>query len=211
MAKPVVVVDYGVGNLFSVARALEACGASPKLSSSPDEIADAERVVLPGVGAFGDCMRELRERGLVEPVKAYAETGRPMIGLCVGMQMMLSGSEEFGAHDGLNLIPGKVVKLDPKDEAGAALKVPHIGWNALQPDSAWSGTVLSELKPGEQVYFVHSFAPVTDDPSHSLAHCRYGTSRVTAVVRRDNLSGCQFHPEKSGPAGLAILSRFVNR
>lgn len=209
-ARRVVVVDYGLGNLFSVSRALEACGGAPELASDPDAVLAAERIVLPGVGAFGDGMDGLRRRGLVEPLREFARSGRPLIGLCLGMQLLLTRGEEFGSHEGLGLVPGTVSRLEPVAEDGARLKVPHVGWNALSPNSGgWEGSVLSDLSPGARVYFVHSYAPVTDDPRHALAICRYGRSAFAAVVRRDNLSGCQFHPEKSGPAGLAILSRFL--
>lgn len=209
-SRPVVVVDYGLGNLFSVGRALTAAGGSPTLSSDAKAIMAAERLVLPGVGAFGDGIKGLRDRGLVEPLKEYARTGRPLIGLCLGMQLLLTSGDEFGRHEGLDLIPGRVTLLAPTGDDGKPLKMPHIGWSELVPGPAgWNGSPFQDLPPRPQVYFVHSFAPRPDDAAHALAYCSYGSERFCAAVRRDNLSGCQFHPEKSGPNGLAILARFL--
>ena len=209
-SRRVVVVDYGLGNLFSVCRALAAVGGEPTLSSDPDEVFAAERLVLPGVGAFGDGMKGLQERGLADPIKRFAVAGRPLIGLCLGMQLLFSSGDEFGRNEGLGLIPGQVSLLRPRDRAGRVLKLPHIGWNALVPGEAgWSGSPLADLSPGAQVYFVHSYAPEPTNPAHALAYFEYGTSRFCAAVRRDNFSGCQFHPEKSGPNGLTILSSFL--
>jgi glutamine amidotransferase len=211
----VTIVDYGVGNLLSVSRAFEHLGAAVTVSSDPAAIAAAERLVLPGVGAFGAGMAELTQRGLVEPVQAFAASGRPFLGICLGMQMMLSESEEFseefGTHRGLGLIPGKVVELSRTTPAGESRKIPHIGWSALAPahDGAWAGTALEVVEPGRFVYFVHSFMAQPDDPAHLLAQCLYGGAPVVAAVGRDNLLGCQFHPEKSGTVGLAILARFL--
>lgn len=209
---PVTIVDYGIGNLFSVQRALENSGATVTLASDAAGIAAAQRLVLPGVGAFADGMKGLRERGLVEPLRDFAASGRPLLGICLGMQMLASGSEEFGAHEGLGLIPGKVAAIPPRTVDGAALKIPHIGWNALQPTAGaqWQGTPLQAIEPGTAVYLVHSFHVVPDAPADLLADCEYGGHRVTAAIGRGNIFGFQFHPEKSGPVGLAICHRFVN-
>jgi glutamine amidotransferase len=211
-SRPVVVVDYGLGNLFSVSRALAAAGGTPTLTSDPDALLSAERLVLPGVGSFGDGINGLRERGLIEPLRSYARTGRPLIGLCLGMQLLLTSGDEFGLNEGLGLIPGRVTLLAPQGQDGRPLKMPHIGWSELVPgDAGWKGGPLEDLAPRSQVYFVHSYAPQPDDQAHALAYCDYGTTRFCAAVRRDNLSGCQFHPEKSGPYGLMILSRFLRQ
>lgn len=207
----VTIVDYGVGNLLSVSRAFEHLGATVAVSSDPAAIAAAERLVLPGVGAFGAGMAELGRRNLIEPIQAFAATGRPFLGICLGMQMMLSQSEEFGSHQGLGLIPGKVVALSRTTPASESRKIPHIGWSALVPahDGAWAGSALEAVEPGRFVYFVHSFMAQPDQPEHVLAQCLYGGEPVVAAVGRDNLLGCQFHPEKSGAVGLAILARFL--
>lgn len=201
MSRPVLVVDYGLGNLFSVSRALAAAGGLPRVSSDADEIRAAERLVLPGVGAFGDGMGGLRERGLVEPLREYAKAGRPLLGLCLGLQLFLERGTEFGEHEGLGLIPGAVEKVE------APAKLPHIGWNALE--GRWDGSILAGLPQGAQVYFVHSYAPVPARAADSLATCDYAGTRIHVALRKDNVTGCQFHPEKSGPVGLRILSRFL--
>lgn len=211
--KRVVVVDYGLGNLLSVMRALAEVGAEPVLSDNPAEIAAADRLTLPGVGAFGDGMEGLRARGLIEPLQAFAAAGRPFLGVCLGMQLMMDESEEFGRHAGLGLIPGRVVKVPATTTDGRTHRIPHIGWRGLTPapHADWAGGVLDGVQPGEATYFVHSFMAEPEIPAHRLADCVYGGRTVAAVVRRDGLIGCQFHPEKSGPVGLRILANFVNR
>jgi len=207
--KPVVtVVDYDVGNLLSVARAFERCGAEVRLESSPLFVAKAERLVLPGVGAFGDCVAELQARGLAGPVRDYAASGRPLLGICVGMQMLLEGSDEFGSNVGLGLIPGWVRKLP--DQAG--IKLPHIGWSPIIPPVGrdWQGSLLSGVSSGQEVYFVHSFAADPSEPADCLAQTPYGNFAFCSVVKRGNISGCQFHPEKSGEAGLAMIQQFLS-
>lgn len=206
--KPIVtVVDYDVGNLLSVTRAFEHCGAEVRLENSPLFVAKAERLVLPGVGAFGDCIGELQARGLTGPIQDYAASGRPMLGICVGMQMLLEGSEEFGSHAGLGLVPGWVRKL-PQLEG---IKLPHIGWSSLSPPEghSWTGSMLEGLPAGEEVYFVHSFAADPREPADCLAQTPYGDSRFCSVVKKGNVTGCQFHPEKSGEAGLSMIKNFL--
>ncbi len=208
----VVVIDYGMGNLLSVRRGLEHCGASVKVSSDPEVLNNAARVVLPGVGAFADAMAELQRLQLVEVVQAVAARGTPLLGICLGMQLLLNESEEFGLTAGLGLIHGRVVPLNVQSPEGNVLKVPHIGWSELYPSEScldWSNTLLQDVKPCEAVYFVHSFMARTTDQGHCLSQCRYGDLMVPAVISRDNIHGCQFHPEKSGETGLKILRRFL--
>lgn len=207
----VTVIDYGIGNLFSVGRALEHCGAEVTLTSDPALIERAPRLVLPGVGAFADGMQGLRDRGLVEPIRRYAASGRPLLGICLGMQMLATASDEFGEHEGLGLIPGRVVPVPCVTTTGARQKIPHIGWNSLVAPEAtsWTDTLLSETAEGTAVYLVHSYAVTPSDPAHRLAECIYGGHRISAAVRRGRIVGCQFHPEKSGPAGLQMLSAFL--
>lgn len=206
----VTVVDYGLGNLYSVERALQSQGVEVRLSSDPEEIARAGRLVLPGVGAFADGMRGLRDKQLVEPLREYARTGKPLLGICLGMQMLATVSEEFGEHEGLDLIPGRVRAIPAVDSEGRPHKIPHIGWNALQPaGSPWSSSLLADTPPGSAVYLVHSFHVLPEDPRHLLATCAYGGHAITAAIRSGNIFGCQFHPEKSGPAGLRMLSAFL--
>lgn len=208
----VTVIDYGVGNLLSVSRALEHCGASVTVTSDPARILAAGRVVLPGVGAFADGMAALQANGLDVVVRQVAAKGTSLLGICLGMQMMFDESNEFGSTAGLGLIPGRVVKIPATTTTGAPHKIPHIGWNELllpaQRDS-WQGGLLADIEPGEAVYFVHSFMAEPALPEHRLADCRYGGIPISAVVKRDNVTGCQFHPEKSGEVGLEILRRFI--
>jgi glutamine amidotransferase len=207
----VTVVDYGSGNLFSVRRALEACGVEVRFADMPAAVARAERLVLPGVGAFADGMAGLRERGLIDPLRHFAASGRPMLGICLGMQMLLSRSEEFGDHEGLDIIPGSVVPIPKTTMQGQPHKIPFIGWNTLvQPAAtAWSDSVLRDVQPGECVYLVHSFTAVPSETRHRLADCDYDGRLISASIRSGNVYGCQFHPEKSGAVGLRILSSFV--
>lgn len=210
-APDVTVIDYGVGNLLSVQRGLEHCGASVTLTADPERILAAERVVLPGVGAFGNAMRALEQLNLVEVIRSLASRQTPLLGICLGMQLLLEESEEFGITAGLGLIPGRVVPVPAQSVSGQAQKIPHIGWSALQPSAAsgsWSGTLLQDTRPGDAAYFVHSFMAVPTDPAHRIADCVYGGHLIPAVIGRDRITGCQFHPEKSGEVGLRILRRF---
>lgn len=213
--RTVVVVDYGMGNVLSVCRAIEHCEGAARLTSSSAQIADAERLVLPGVGAFGDCRNALVERGLIEPILRFVATGRPFLGICVGMQILHDHGEEFGGAPGLGLIAGRVVPIDTAKADGSQRKIPHIGWASVLPpsgsdrDDRWSSTIFAGTPPGTPLYFVHSFHAATADPAHRLAVADYQGFAVTAAVHRDNITGTQFHPEKSGPAGLRLLARFL--
>jgi glutamine amidotransferase len=213
MSKKIVIVDYGVGNLLSVARAFEHCGADVTLQDSASGLSDSSRMVLPGVGAFGDCVDALRSRGLDQAVLEHVARGRPLMGICVGMQMLLDASEEFGSHEGLGIIPGVVEAIPRVDLLGNALKVPHIGWSPLFPvegrNSSWADTPLSGLKAGSAAYFVHSYHARPYSQEHRLADAVYGGQRITASICRDAVFGTQFHPEKSGEAGLSIVRQFL--
>jgi imidazole glycerol-phosphate synthase subunit HisH len=206
----VTVIDYGMGNLHSVCHAFEHIGCEVLLTASPQDVARAERLVLPGVGAFKDGMAELDKRGLVGAIRDYAASGRPVLGICLGMQMLLESSDEFGDHEGLGLING-VVRVVPKTGANDVThKIPHIGWNRLLPCSgAWDRTILNGIAQGTEVYFVHSYTAHPADEALRLADADYDGCRISAAVRKDRVYGCQFHPEKSGPAGLQMLRNFV--
>jgi glutamine amidotransferase len=212
MSKPeITVIDYGVGNLLSVQRGLEHCGAEVVLTSDPDAVLLAKRAVLPGVGAFANAMQALQERDLVPAIQTLAKKGTPLLGICLGMQLLLDESEEFGVTKGLGMIPGRVVPVPTVTTGGEPQKIPHIGWNRLVPAEArtdWQGSMLQDNRPGEAAYFVHSFMAVPADPQHRLADCIYGGHRISAAIARDHITGCQFHPEKSGEVGLRILKRF---
>jgi imidazole glycerol-phosphate synthase subunit HisH len=210
MSIPVTVLDYGIGNQLNVLRALEHCGASVRVvqkACAGEE--DASRLVLPGVGAFGDAMVELRARGLDELVRRFAQTGRPFLGICVGMQVMLDAGEEMGEHEGLQLIAGRVRAVPATGADGTPHRIPHIGWRPLEPAASWEDTILGDVQPRERVYFVHSFAVDPEDKAMRLAEVDYDGVRICAAVHRDNLYGCQFHPERSAQAGLGVLKRFL--
>ena len=212
MSSPeVTVIDYGVGNLLSVQRGLEHCGAKVTLTADPEQILSAKRVLLPGVGAFENAMMALDALNLVGVIKEVGIRETPLLGICVGMQLLLDESDEFGITTGLGLIPGRVIAVPVQSTSGDAQKVPHIGWNALLPSSTrldWNGTLLEDNRPGDAAYFVHSFMAVPTDPVHRIADSMYGGHGIPAVIGRDKIIGCQFHPEKSGEVGLKILRRF---
>lgn len=206
MTRKVTVVDYGVGNVHSVLKALREAGADAVLTTSAAAVRSAERLLVPGVGAFPTNVQALHDRGLWDAVFDFAKLERPMMGICLGMQMLMESSEEFGLHDGLGVFRGTVKALRPE----AGIKIPHTGWNRIWPRPAgnWQGTALEQLEPGVSVYFVHSFTCVPDDEEVRLADAHYGTQRIAAAIRRGHVWGCQFHPEKSGPVGIEILKRF---
>lgn len=204
----VTVIDYGVGNLHSVVKALRHEGAEVVVSAEPSEVSTAERLVLPGVGAFADGMKGLGDRNLITPLKDFVRTGRPFLGICLGMQLLLSESEEFGQHSGLDLIPGRVAKIP----ANPGLKVPQIGWNRIFPapeGKDWRASILRNIEERSMFYFVHSFTAIPTNENDRLADADYLGVRISAAVCRDNITGCQFHPEKSGPLGLHILAAFL--
>lgn len=198
----VAIIDYGVGNLFSLRRSLEAVGAEVAVTADEKVIAQADRLVLPGVGAFGDAADKLRAAGLDRVLLEQADAGKYILGICLGMQLLFDRSFEFGEHAGLGLIAGDVVDMTPVVPAG--YKVPHIGWNALR--FTRPHPLFRYVKEGDCVYFVHSFYADRCEKA-VLATAEYGPA-LTAAAARDNVLGCQFHPEKSGPVGLAILRAF---
>jgi len=198
----IAIIDYGVGNLFSLAHSLKAVGTQAVVTGDVGAILSADRVILPGVGAFGDAARKLRETGLDGVAKAVAARGTPIMGICLGMQLLLEKSFEFGEHKGLGLIPGEVRPIS--GVIPAYLKIPHIGWNALEVCKPHP--IFRDVKPGDCVYFVHSYYGVNCDAS-VIATAEYGAP-LTAAVAKGNVCGCQFHPEKSGDVGLGILKAF---
>ncbi len=198
----IAIIDYGVGNLFSLSHSLSAIGAEPVVTGNAEVIRRASHVILPGVGAFGDAAAKLRETKLDALVKDLAGRGKPLMGICLGMQLLLETSYEFGEHAGLGLIPGQVRPIS--DVIPEDYKIPHIGWNAL--DIVRPHPIFRSVRPGDCVYFVHSYYGTHCGPD-TLAATEYGAP-LTAAVGRGNVCGCQFHPEKSGDVGLGILKAF---
>jgi glutamine amidotransferase len=208
----VAVIDYGVGNLLSVRRALEHCGATVSVTADPEVILAAARVVLPGVGAFAKAMEQLRHTQLDIVAQEVAARGIPLLGICLGMQMLLDESEEFGINPGLGLIAGRVVPVPATGADGHPYKIPHIGWNGLmlpKGRASWNGSPLQDVNPGDAVYFLHSYMADPIDFSDRLADCRYGGTPICAAINRGSVFGCQFHPEKSGEIGLRVLRGFL--
>jgi glutamine amidotransferase len=199
----IVIIDYGMGNLRSVQKAIEAVGHAAVVSPDPDQVRSASKVILPGVGAFADAVRVLRETGLGEAFRDAVAAGKPCLGVCLGLQLLFDESEEDGRHEGLGLLPGRVVRFRP----APGLKVPHMGWNTLQVRRP--SPLLEGLDPEPSVYFVHSYHATPAEPADVIAESDHG-GPFAAMVGRDNLAACQFHPEKSQKVGLAMYANFAS-
>ena len=205
----ITIIDYGVGNLFSLSSSLSYLGLENKVSRDPEDLRKADHIILPGVGAYGDAIAKLRGSGMAEPLLDEAKAGKPIMGICLGMQLLFDKSYEYGEHQGLGLIPG--VMADLKEDIPANLKVPHMGWNSLE--ILRQDPIFRYFRDGEYVYYVHSFyatgctGNTLDCDESLLATSEYGIP-VTASAANENVMGCQFHPEKSGEVGLRILKAF---
>jgi len=199
--KSVVLIDYGAGNIRNVEKALEAVGVATARTSDPAMVDEADVIVMPGVGAFGDMMAALRKRGLVEPIIANAEAGKPLLGICVGLQVLFEVGEEMGEHAGLGLFPGRVKRFEVGE-----LKVPHIGWNQVHQQT--NHPIFEGIDSGDYAYFVHSYHPMSTDSSLIMATTDYGID-FPSICGRDNIVGIQFHPEKSQRMGLRLLENFA--
>lgn len=205
----VAIIDYGMGNLFSVKHACEHVGLSAVITSTRSEILDADAVILPGIGAFGDAMATLRQLDLIGVLQEIAiSTSKPLVGICLGMQLLMTESFEFGRHAGLGIIPGTVTHLEHPTGPNGALKVPHVCWNQLyrteSSDDPWAGSLLDGLPNGFFMYFVHSFYVQPQEPNLAIAETRYGHIRFCSALRYRNVFACQCHPERSGPQGLQV-------
>jgi glutamine amidotransferase len=211
----VAIVDYGMGNLFSVKHACEHVGLRAAITASRQDIVAADAVVLPGVGAFGDAMVSLEQLDLIAPLRDIAASGTPLLGICLGLQLLMTESEEFGSHRGLAIIAGRVVRIDQPRGASHVLKVPHVGWNRVlrptgRPD-AWKGSLLEGLDEGTPFHFAHSYYVEPADPRAVIGLTVYGTMTFASCVRAASVFGCQAHPERSGPAGLHIYRTLADR
>ncbi|MBI4280133.1 MAG: imidazole glycerol phosphate synthase subunit HisH [Armatimonadetes bacterium] len=217
----VAIVDYGMGNLFSIKHACAFAGLQAVITAAGEEIVAADAVILPGMGAFGDAMQILRDLDLVEVLRDVAQSGKPLLGVCLGMQLLMAESFEFGRHQGLGIIEGDVVSLQEGMDGARRLKVPQVGWNRVwrtgqaagegAASPAWRDTLLDSLSDGEFMYFVHSFYPRPADPGVTLSLTRYGPVEFTSSLARGNVFACQFHPERSGPQGLRIYRNLAAR
>jgi glutamine amidotransferase len=204
----IAIVDYEAGNLFSVQHACKSVGLDHIIANKPEEVMSANALILPGVGAFGAAMDNLRKLDLIQPLRDFASTGKPLIGICLGMQLLFSESEEFGSHKGLNLIEGTIVKFPSTDKNGESIKVPQIGWNRIFKHSGllegWDNTPLEKILDGEFMYFVHSYYACPDYEKHILSVTNYGGLDFCSSVVKDNVFATQFHPEKSAKEGMKI-------
>ena len=209
----VAIVDCEIGNLFSVQTACEFVGLEAQITNDRDSVLAADGVILPGVGAFGDAMSNLARLDLVTPIKDYIASGRPFMGVCLGMQLLFTESEEFGRHGGLDVIPGRIVRFESRVTPTDVLKVPQVCWNQIHPSieggPAWDQHALKGVRPGEHMYFVHSYYCVPSDPGVSICSTTYGETTYCSGVARSNVFATQFHPEKSGPEGVRIYRNWA--
>jgi glutamine amidotransferase len=205
------ICNYGIGNIYNVIRAFERVGAECVNCTDPSMLEDVSRLVIPGVGAFASCMDAFTSYGFEPRVREIIADGHPVLGICVGLQMLADVGEEFGTHAGLGIIPGRVREIPHSTAQGQQLAVPHITWSGLVPGPhAWKGTLFDGVEPGSEVYFVHSFHFECEKPENLLASFEYGGHQLTAAVAKDNVMGVQFHPEKSGKTGLSIIAGFLD-
>jgi len=211
----IVIVDCQTGNLFSVQHACKTVGLTPIISSKPKDILKADALILPGVGAFGDAMKNLQELQLVQPLKDFVASGRPFMGICLGMQILFSRSEEFGNHEGLNLIEGNVVKFPSISDNGTKIKVPQIGWNKIFYPSelkiTWDNTPLEQVSNGEFMYFVHSYYACPSNSRDVLAITEYENVKYCSAIIKENIFATQFHPEKSAIEGIKIYRNWAKK
>ena len=207
----ITIIDYGLGNLHSIQRAFNHFGIEPTISNNPELISTSDSIVLPGVGAFGDGMSRLREKNLISVIQNFSKSGKPILGICLGMQLLLSESEEYGLHQGLDIIPGRVVRFP--DPTNNQYKIPNIGWCKIEMPStlsSWKQTILKDNNSGDYMYFVHSYISITNSEKDILGFTCYDRILFSSVIQNGNIYGCQFHPEKSGTAGLKIIQSFID-
>jgi glutamine amidotransferase len=200
---PIAIIDYGMGNLRSVQKGFERVGFPAELTSDPEKVLQADKIVLPGVGAFPTCMKNLEKFGLIEPIREVIRQGKPFLGICMGLQVLFDEGEEFGSHKGLGIIPGRVVRFNLSKK----YKIPHMGWNRIRKKKRIP--LLAEIEDNSYFYFVHSYYVVPKDPQIIVTVTDYGKDFVSSIIK-DNIFACQFHPEKSQALGLKVLKAFAN-
>jgi imidazole glycerol-phosphate synthase subunit HisH len=209
----VAIIDYEMGNLYSVKRACECVGLNPLVTSEKSVLLGADALILPGVGAFGDAMESLKKRDLLFPIKDFIARGKPFMGICLGMQLLFSESEEFGSHEGMDVIRGSVVRFPSNDRDGRKIKIPHVGWCRLYkpvPSGGWNHSPLRGINDGEYVYFVHSYHVVPENKDVVLSRSSYEGIDFCSSVLQKNIFACQFHPEKSLGVGLKIYANWAS-
>ena len=213
--KKVTIVDYGLGNLFSVQHAFLHLGQQTEVTSDKKKIEEADAIILPGVGAFGEAMKNLEAMDLVEPIKNFVATGKPFLGVCLGMQLLFEESEEFGTSKGLGIIPGYIKKFNHHTTQNNAVRVPQIAWNKIEKPANsphdWNNTVLKNVKEGEYMYFVHSYYATPSHKNHVLTETNYDGFSYCSSVLKNNVFAAQFHPEKSAQEGLKIYTNWLTK
>ena len=207
MSKKVIILDYGMGNLFNIQRVFNHIGVESEITFDADKILNAERLIIPGVGAFDQAMNNLRKQDLIEPIKEYSKSGKPLLGICLGMQLLFSESTEFGLHSGLDVIKGSVLKFE--SEKNQAIKIPQIGWNTITKKTDREHQLFSDIDDGTYYYFIHSYYCEPSNDSEIMATTVYGEKTFCSATHKDNIWGCQFHPERSGEAGLKVFKNFI--
>ncbi len=213
MKKKITIIDYGLGNLFSLQRALSYLGFDSKVTKDSNEIEKSDKLILPGVGAFETGMKNLEKNDLIEPIKNFKATGKNLLGICLGMQLLLDSSEEGGHHKGLGYIPGNVTKFSLPNSDENNYKIPQVGWNKIFPSDkgakSWKSNLLKDIKLDSYFYFVHSYFVNVKNKDESLAFTKYGRDEFSSVIKKENFIGTQFHPELSSDEGLKILNAFI--
>ncbi len=209
LSKKITIIDYGCGNILNLSRAIKFIGYEVEITHDKNKIINSSYVILPGVGAFGNAMKQIEKYNLHNTILEYAKSNKPLLGICLGMQILLTVSYEFGVHKGLGLIEGKVIKIS--NEKNKEIKIPHMGWNEIYPNNnkkEWKNKILKSSSIGKSFYFVHSFVCITKDYDSTIAVCNYSDISIPAVIATGNVFGCQFHPEKSADNGLDVLKNF---
>jgi glutamine amidotransferase len=208
----VAIVDYGLGNLFSIKQACHQAGLSSFITPDVDIISTADAVILPGVGAFGDAMNSLKANNLVDSIHNFVQTGKPFMGICLGMQLLFSQSEEFGQHKGLGIIKGRIVRFPETNQEGKSIRVPQIQWNQITcpENQSWQNSVLKDIPKGAYMHFVHSYYAVPDNVNDILSLSEYEGIMYASAVMKDNITGIQYHPEKSAGQGIKIYQNWAH-